>query len=298
MMFHLKKGDKVGIASPAGFLTSPKDIELAVKYLTAHGFVPVIGKHVFDKYFYMAGKDEARASDVNRFFADPEVKAIFTTAGGCGSQRILPYLDYQLIKKNKKPLFGLSDNTSLQNALLAKAGCPSVTGFSLKYDFKSGNISAFTEASLLQVWAGKKQKIKSGETLNPGRAQGELIGGCLSTFRNLCGTPYFPALKGKILLIEDVGERTHKIGVMLTQLSQQKDFDKLAGIIFGKFVNCEPFEAQDGSVDEALQEFAQNFAAQIPVIKNFDYGHVPNRYVLPLGQKVQIDALSCLLEYL
>ena len=85
---------------------------------------------------------------------------------------------------------------------------------------------------------------------------------------------------------------------MLTQLSQQKDFDKLAGIIFGKFVNCEPFEAQDGSVDEALQEFAQNFASQIPVIKNFDYGHVPNRYVLPLGQKVQIDALSCLLEYL
>lgn len=294
-MFQLKKGDKVGIASPAGFLNGIKDIAPAIKYLENLGLKPILGKHALDKYFYMAGKDVDRAADLNAFFADPNIKAIFTTAGGCGSQRVLPYLDFAMIKKNAKPVFGLSDNTTLQNALLAKAQCPSFTGFSLKYDFKSGALSAFTEKSLLEVFSGKKQKIVSGETLAAGQAQGILIGGCFSTFRNLFGTVYMPSLKNKILLLEDVGEKTHKIGVMLTQLSQQKDFDKLSGIIFGKFVNCEPFEAQDGSTDDALKEFAQNL--KIPVLKNFQYGHIADRFVLPLGKKVKLDAKACLLEY-
>ena len=297
-MIKLNPKDKVGIASPAGFINSLDDIAPSLEYLTSLGLEPVIGNHVLDKYFYMGGTDADRAADLNTFFADDSIKAIFTTAGGAGAQRVLPFLDYDLIKKHPKPIFGLSDNTSLQNGVYAKANCPSVTGFSLKYDFKSGHFSDFTKASLEAVFKGEKQKIQSGKTLCSGSAEGILIGSCLSTFRNLCGTAYMPDLSGKILLLEDVGEKSYKIGVMLTQLLQQKDFEKVTGIIFGQFTNCAPFEEQDGTVEDMLQEFPQLLEKQIPIITDFQFGHIPDRYVLPLGEKVRLNADSCLLEYI
>ncbi len=297
-MIKLNPKDKVGIASPAGFINNMEEIAPALEYLQSLGLEPIIGKHVLDKYFYMGGTDVDRASDLNGFLADDEIKAIFTTAGGCGSQRVLPFLDYDLIRKNPKPIFGLSDNTSLQNGIYAQTQCPSVTGFSLKYDFKDGQFSNFTKKSLEMVMSGQKQKIQSGQTLVSGKSEGVLIGGCLSTFRNLCGTAYMPDLNGKVLLIEDVGEKSYKIGVMLTQLLQQDGFENVAGIIFGQFTNCAPSEAQDGTVEDMLQEFPHLLNKQIPIIYNFAYGHIPNRYVLPIGEKVRIDAGACCLEYI
>ena len=297
-MFKLNPKDKVGITSPAGFINSLDEIAPALAYLRSLGLEPVIGRHVLDKYFYMAGTDADRAADINGFFKDDEIKAIFTTAGGCGSQRVLPHLDYALIRKNPKPIFGLSDNTSLQNGIFAQTQCPSVTGFTLKYDFKDGHFSNFTQKSLEAVLSGEKQKIQSGKTLVSGSSEGILIGGCFSTFRNLFGTPYMPDISGKILLLEDVGEKSYKIGVMLTQLLQQKSFENVAGIIFGQFTNCAPSDAQDGTVADMLQELPQLLTKQIPIIYDFAYGHIPNRYVLPLGQKVRLNADTCVLEYL
>lgn len=296
-MIKLNPKDKVGIASPAGFINSLDEIAPALEYLQSLGLEPIIGKHVLDKFFYMGGTDANRAADLNGFFADDEIKAIFTTAGGCGSQRILPFLDYDLIRKNPKPIFGLSDNTSLQNGIYAQTQCPAVTGFSLKYDFKNGHFSDFTKKSLEAVLHGKKQIIYSGKTLISGVAEGELVGGCLSTFRNLLGTSYAPDLNGKILLLEDVGEKSYKIDVMLTQILQQKEFENLAGIVFGQFSDCFPFEPQDGTVEDFLQEFPHLLRKPIPIIFDFAYGHIPDRYVLPIGKTVRLDADKCLLKY-
>lgn len=297
-MLPLKKGDKVGIVSSAGFINSLEDIQLALDFLQSQGLMPVLGKHVLNQYLYMAGTDEERAQDINDFFADNDIKAIFTTAGGCGSQRVLPLLNYELIKHHPKPIFGLSDNTSLQNGVYAQTKCPSVTGFSLKYDFRSGKIFPLTKMSLLKVLNAEKQIIRSGETLRKGVAEGIFIGGCFSSFRTLFGTKYMPSLAGKILLLEDVSEKSYKISLMLTQLCQQKDFDKIAGFVFGNFNACDPFDPKDGTVDDFLDEFVSLLPPHIPVIKNFEYGHIPDRYVLPIGEKVRMDANACTLEYL
>lgn len=297
-MFTLKAGDKVGIASPSGLLNSPEEIKLPLDYLEALGFECVLGKHVFDKNHYMAGADKDRAADLHDFFKNPEIKAVFTTAGGCGSQRLLPLLDFDLIKNNPKPVFGLSDNTALQLGIYTKSGIPSVTGFSLKYDFKTGHINDQLEQSLKAVINGEKQIITSGESLVSGMAEGILIGGCLSLLRSLCGTSYFPDLEDKILLLEDVGEKTYKLDLMLTQLRQQPNFDKIKGIVFGVFADCEEADDGDGSVDDILDNFASELPKNVPVIKNFLYGHIPGRYVLPVGKNVRIDADKCLLEYL
>ena len=89
-MIKLNPKDKVGIASPAGFINNMEEIAPALEYLQSLGLEPIIGKHVLDKYFYMGGTDVDRASDLNGFLADDKIKAIFTTAGGCGSHPILP----------------------------------------------------------------------------------------------------------------------------------------------------------------------------------------------------------------
>lgn len=297
-MFTLQAGNKVGIVSPAGHLKSPEDIKLPLDYLASLGLECVLGDHVFDQNFYMAGTDADRAADLHRFFTDNEIKAIFTTAGGCGSQRLLSLLDYKQIKNNPKPIFGLSDNTALQMGIFAQTGIPSVTGFSLKYDFKKGHIDGIVDASLKAVISGEKQTIISGEIMQKGQEEGILIGGCLSMIRSLCGTPYFPDITDKILLIEDVGEKTYKLDLMLTQLRQQPNFAKIKGIIFGTFADCETADEGDGTVDDVLADFITYLPSSIPVIKNFAYGHISSRYVLPVGTPIRLDAEKCLLEYI
>lgn len=296
-MNTLKAGDKIGIASPAGFVRSEEELKLPLDYLKSLGFECIIGKSVYKQDRFMAGTDEERAADIMDFFKNPEIKAIFTTVGGCGSQRILPHLDYEIIRNNPKPIIGLSDNTSLQNGLIALSGNISYTGFSMKYDFKNGHIDGLVDSSLKAVLNGEKQEIKSGETIMGGTAQGKLIGGCLSTFRSLIGTPYFPDLDNSILLLEDVGEKVHRVDLMLTQIRQLTDFSKVKGIIFGTFANCAPSDEEDGSIDDAIADFSKNIAS-IPVIKNFAYGHIPSRYVLPIGTEVLLDANACRLRFL
>lgn len=296
-MTALKTGDKIGIASPAGFIRDAEDLRLPLDYLASLGFECVIGKNVYKQDRFMAGTDKERATDIMDFFKNPEIKAIFTTAGGCGSQRILPLLDYDIIKNNPKPIIGLSDNSSLQNGIIAKTGNISYTGFSMKYDFKNGHIDGLVDSSLKTILAGEKQEIKNGQTMIGGTSEGRLLGGCLSTFRSLAGTPYFPDLTNSILLIEDVGEKVHRIDLMLTQIRELTDFHKVKGIIFGTFAACEASDIEDGTVDDAILDFCKNITP-IPVIKNFAYGHISSRYILPLGAKVQLDADNCLLKFI
>lgn len=295
-MQPLKPGDKVGIVTPSSFLPSKEAFQLGIDYLESLGFEVVLGKHVFDQFRYMGGTDQDRAEDLNNFYRDPSIKAIFSSKGGSGSQRILPYLDYEVIKNNPKPLFGFSDVTAVQLGIYAKTQAPVVTGFTLMYDFKSGHIDGLVDSTLKTILNGEKVIVQSGKTIIGGVAEGKLIGGCLSLIRNLCGTDYYPDLTDAILLIEDVAEKTYKIDLMLQQLQQNPNFSKIKGIVFGEFADTMVSDPEDGTIDETIAEFCKDLS--IPVIKDFPYGHVPSRAVLPIGEKVRLDANNCRLEYL
>ena len=82
------------------------------------GLKAKIGSHVMDRFGYLAGKDQDRADDLNEAFADPDVDAVFALRGGWGASRLLPMLDYDMIRQNPKILLGYSDVTSLLNAIL------------------------------------------------------------------------------------------------------------------------------------------------------------------------------------
>ena len=98
------------------------ELQLALETLEAIGLKAKVGDHVMDRFGYLAGTDEDRAADINAAFADPRIDAVFALRGGWGASRILPYLDFDVIRKNPKILLGYSDITSLLNAVFAKTG--------------------------------------------------------------------------------------------------------------------------------------------------------------------------------
>lgn len=282
----LSAGDKIAFVAPSSYI-DPESLTAAQRWFEQRKIVVEVMPHVFDRYRYMAGSDADRAADINASFARADIKAVFCVRGGAGSAKILDLLDYKTIGANRKPVFGLSDSTALQNALYVKAGVTSYTGFLPVLDFKYSVLNEKIERDLDAVLNGETYIIKSGKALCHGQAEGVVVGGCLSVFCQLCGTPYFPDLKNKILLLEDVGEKTYKIEMMLNQLRLQKGFDRAAGIIFGQFKNCGAADPEDGTVDEIIADFAGGL--DIPVLKDFAYGHETERRILPIGGKIHLD---------
>ena len=289
-MFKLQKGDKIGIISPSSCLEN-KDISPALNFLKNFGLTSVLGKHVNASYHYMGGTDIQRAEDIMEFFKDTSIKAIFCTRGGAGSLKVLPHLDYNIIRHNPKPIFGFSDSTVLQNGIYSITKNISYSGFLLAYDSIQGEVNNLQQQDLLTIFQGKKQNIHSGETVIDGEAKGILIGGNISALNSLCGTPYFPDLRNKILLVEDTGIKSYQLDIMLHQLKMQKNFDKLKGIIFGEFSNIRIVDECDGNIDDNINYFCQELT--IPVIKNFAYGHVPARHILPIGKNICLNANKC-----
>lgn len=295
MYYPLCPGDKIGLVSPSRQVTK-EEIAAGVDYLKSLGFEVVFGEHVFDSFRYMAGTAENRAADIMKFYQNKEIKAIFATSGGDGCQYVLPLLDFEIIQKNPKPFCGFSDTTALLNALTARTGLVNFNGLTLNYDFRSGRLNPQLDKAVKTVLFGNDFCFAGGECVKEGEARGELIGGCLSLLRNLCGTPYFPEMSGKILLIEDVEEPTYKIDLMLQQISRNPGFDKIKGIIFGNFLDCSVRKEADGTIDEVIDFFAEGL--DVPVIKNFPFGHEFDRRLLPLGAEVEIvsAAEQCLIR--
>lgn len=271
-----------------------QNLKRAVKYFESIGYRVALGQNLKKQHRYMAGTPEERAADIMDFYKDRDIKAIFCARGGCGSQMVLDCLDYEVIKKHPKPIFGLSDNTALQLGIYAKTKAVGYTGISLVRDFKAEKLNPTVAGSLKAVLNKESQTIKAGKTVHGGTAEGVLIGGCLSMIRSMCGTQYLPDLKDKILLIEDVSEYTYKIELMLTQLRQCKNFDKVKGIIFGDFKDCKPQAKADGSIDDVIKDFCKGL--KMPIIKDFPYGHKDKRYILPIGGKIKLDADKCVVE--
>ena len=286
-MALLKKGDQVALIAPSGWVKKSR-LKDGLAWLEKQGLKPVLMPHAFQRHFYMAGSDEARAEDINAAFADRAIKAVFCIRGGAGCTRVLPYVDWKIIKKNPKPIFGLSDSTALQNAAYALSQNVSWTGFLPIFDFKNGPLDKRIEKSMHAVLAGQPQVLKGGKTLIAGKAEGVLVGGCLSVLHYLAGTKYLPDLKDKILLIEDVSEHTYKLDLMLHRLSLEKDFSKIKGLVFGQFLDCTEADSGDGTVHQIIKEFALKY--NVPTLENFPYGHIKSRYVLPIGARVVLDA--------
>jgi len=299
----LRKGDTIGIISPASPMIRER-LDKGIAYLRGKGFSVLLGKHVYDQHGYLAGTDEERLEDLHDMFQNPDVKAIISSRGGYGTPRLLPFLDYELIRENPKILVGYSDLTSLQLAIYSQTGLVTYSGPMAAVEMGKG-MDPFTEENF---WP----HLLSGESyseyptvsdspltrLHPGKATGTLLGGCLSMINPIIGTPYQPDFRKSILILEDVGEEPYRLDRYLSQFRSARIFQQVAGIIFSQFVDCEPGDNPSLTIDEIIKDYTHDL--NVPIVKNFLYGHVDRKFTIPIGASVELDADSLsirLLQY-
>ncbi|MEL6471456.1 MAG: LD-carboxypeptidase [Cyanobacteria bacterium J06623_4] len=297
----LRPGDTIGLVAPASHAYEPEHIQIAKETMESYGFQVVLGQHIADKHGYLAGRDEDRAADLHDMFRRPDIKGIATFQGGYGCARLLPLLDYDLIRQNPKVIIGHSDITSLllaiyrQTGLITFHGSSGLTGVGnyAKAHFRDAIMSAQPVGSTAQPPKTPPNQVERNNrliTLVPGRATGELIGGNLSLFVNLLGTPYEPDTTGKILFLEEVAEEPYAVDRMLTQILLAGKFQDAAGIALGHFVDCFPSDGviQSFSVEEVLRD--RLIPTGKPTLYNLMFGHVEENAVLPIGARATLDA--------
>lgn len=297
---RLRPGDVVGLIEPASASDDPFDLQLVEETIRALGLVPKRAAHLLNRYGYLAGQDRDRAADVNAMFADKTVRAIFAVRGGWGCARILPYLDYGLIRANPKLLIGYSDITALHMAIAAKAGFVTIHGPNGGSSWGKATAESFRQVAFEGQLARYQNPVASDDrlvqnkwrtrTITPGVASGKLLGGNLTVLTALVGTPYLPDFTGAILFLEDVDEAEYRIDRMLTQLGQAGILGKVAGIAFGQCTDCRPRER--GLLGFGLSEvLAQHFSGlKVPVFQGSFFGHMPNQFSIPVGARAVMDA--------
>ncbi|CEG57196.1 S66 peptidase family protein [Legionella fallonii] len=292
----LKIGSTIGLVAPSSPLL-PGRLEAGVAYLQDKGFKVKLGAHLHDADRFLAGRDQDRAEDIMHFFVDRDVKAIVATGGGYGAQRLLPYLDYELIRANPKWVTGFSDTTALHLSLLKKSDLITCSGFVFG-DLDSSNLALSIEQSLMACLADKAFQITQGQCVHSGIAKGPLIGGNLETFMALMGTPYQPDFNGCVLLLEDVNAEPFQVDSRLSQLDLAGVFAQVSGVVFGQFSRCiaKFYPERDGAIDDVINEWSSRLL--VPCLKEFPYGHTEERYVLPIGKEVQLNADKCTLTIL
>lgn len=298
---RLEKGQIIGVLGPAGPM-QPDRLNRGIEYLQQQGFQVKLGSHIHDRFGYLAGTDEARLHDLHDMFSDSEVKAIFCTRGGYGTPRILGHIDYELIRQNPKVFMGYSDVTALQLAIFARTGLATFSGPMVAVEMGKG-ISDFTETHFWETIGSTRSPRKMANIsgaltcIKSGRAQGRLLGGCLSLVTTLVGTPFLPELQGAILLLEDIGEEPYQIDRRLMQLKLAGILGEIRGLVFGRFQDCEPVNpAESLSLEEVIRDIVSDL--NIPVVMNLPYGHVDNKYTIPFGVEASLNADEGYLEIL
>lgn len=297
---RLRPGDTVGLIEPAGFTDDAFDLEVVKETIVAMGLEPKAAPHLAGRYGYLAGTDKDRAADVNAMFADPNVRAIFAVRGGWGCARILPLLDFTMIRRNPKLLVGFSDITALHLAIAAKAGFVTIHGPVAASGWSRFSWDAFSAVAFhgatptLSTPLGQEDRLaqRAGRirTFRSGVARGRLIGGNLSVLAALIGTPYVPDFTGAILFLEDISEQPYSIDRMLTQLALAGVLGKVAGVAFGQCTDCGPAGASYGgfTLSEVLQQHLEPLG--VPAFQGGQFGHVANQYSLPMGVMAEMDA--------
>jgi muramoyltetrapeptide carboxypeptidase len=292
---RLRKGDVIGLVSPASTPTPREKIQGSVRYLEGLGYRVKIGQHASKAWGYLAGTDEERAEDFNAMIRDPQVKAIFALRGGYGTPRILPLIAYRSLARQPKIISGFSDITALQLAIYRKCGLVTFSGPMPAVEFWK-NPDPYTEENFWRLLTSSKTV---GELSNPleerfdllkeGEARGALLGGNLALAASTVGTPFMPPLKGAVLVLEEVDEYPYRVDRMLAQLKNAGALKDLNGMLLGRFTNCEPKDASKPhlSTDFVLREYAQMVDG--PVLGNLLYGHVPKKLTIPFGLTAQID---------
>lgn len=329
---HLSPGDTVAIVSLSrGMLGEPEFIH---KYYIAkerlergYGLKVVAMPNALKGMDYLYRHPEARAADLMEAFRNPEIKAIFNAIGGDDTIRLLPYIDFDVIRSNPKIFTGFSDTTT-NHFMLHHAGLVSYYGASVMNNFSEYvRINEYTRRMIEQTlfhpqptleipsapywyddedekiwWSEANQNIQKpyhpeeiGYELiqGSGVVEGELLGGCIDVMVELTGTPIWPNKEGwrdKILILETSEEdmSCDMLTWILRNFQAQGIFDVIKGILVGKPARRSKYEPYK-EVYRKVVGFEANHP-ELPILYNVNFGHAEPIGVIPLGIRCRLDA--------
>lgn len=297
----LRAGDSVAIIAPSGPV-DPANLGRGMAALEARGLRFKLGAHLRERHHYLAGDDAARWADWQAAWEDPEVHAVWCARGGYGAMRLLPRIDFDVVRQRNLPFIGYSDITALQGAIAARGGPVTFSGAMAASGYGYGaaqGIDPETER-LLWRWLDPEpgwQPLAQPDdrpltVLQAGRARGPLRGGCLTLVAATLGTPYAPDLADSILVLEDVDEDPYRLDRYLAQLYLAGVFEQVGAVVLGDFASCyPPVRSSDGPrVEELVLGYLEGRA--VPVLCGLAYGHIRRRCALPLGAWARVEADS------
>ena len=311
----LMQGDALGIVAPAGPIDRVR-FDRALGRLRSRGFELKFYGDIYRSSGYLAGDDATRANELMAAFADPETAVVWCARGGYGVMRLLDRIDFGVIRQNPKVFVGFSDITALHTAINQRTGLVTFHGPNVQDGFgKPDDMPAANELALWQNLCGQAAANSllsdvghatapanttysydahcsvndAPHTIRGGIATGQLIGGNLAVLCGMLGTPFEIQTRGRILFLEDIGERLYRIDRYVTQLQLAGKLNEVVGVLLGDF----SYDATDQQEDPTdVARFLEQFFSPlgVPVLAGFPAGHEAINLTLPIGGLIELDA--------
>lgn len=289
----LQPGDTIGVVAPASPFHK-ESFELSCANWRKRGHKVVFEDSLFEREPpYFAGSVKRRAKEIEGMFQRTDVRAILCARGGYGCNYLLQEIDLDVVRRHPKIFMGYSDVTALLTWFHDAAGLVTFHGPMMNKDFSTDD--GVHMLSLTAALSGATQWNLGGaaglEPVVPGRAEGDLYGGCLSMLVASLGTPYEIRTADKILFLEDVGVKPYQVDRMLMQLKLAGMFKGVRGMIFGEMLDCRQSEKQEYRLQDVVKRVVGDLG--VPIAYGLRSGHVSRANVtLPLGVRAALNVTS------
>jgi muramoyltetrapeptide carboxypeptidase len=285
----VRPGARIGVAALSGPV-DPEKLDRGLAELRRLGFEPVPADNLRSRHGLFAGGDSERLDAFHRLADDPDLPAILFARGGYGLMRVLPAIDWDLLRRHPRAYVGYSDLTPFLLEVVRRLGLVAFHGPLVAAEMARG-LTPTEEESFLGALAGRypaEQPFTRWLRGGGEEVRGTLLGGCLSLLVTTLGTPYAADLEGALVFWEDVAEPQYRVDRMLTHLGLSGNLTNIAGMIVG---HLEAGEEPDGDpvdwpalVTDGLARFSW------PLAWGLESGHATPNLTLPLGLPARLKA--------
>ena len=303
---RLAEGDHIVVVSPSSTIADRLAAADAARSRLEKTFGVEItySKNARGQHFYSSGTARQRSDDIMSAFTDPTVRAVFFSTGGATAIDVVDQLDYDIIAANPKIVAGLSDSSTLLNAITARAGVVTFHGFEM-FDFADQELPYAAQSLrsvLFEGWSGpyepnpdwrdlhnESTAYATWREIRGGVAQGPAVGGNSDAFMQLIGTSYAPRLEGAMLFLETYRLQKRHIQALFEELKLRGAFDAIRGLVIGYCLGSDaPGVGNERFIGDIALEATDGY--EFPMMQVGEIGHQVENLIVPVGAEIRIDA--------
>jgi len=277
----VRVGTPIAVVAPS-HAYDPRKLQAGLDIARAYGHELHLLPDTLQPHRYFAATDAHRRDQLITALSSADFGAVWLVRGGSGLTRLIDHLPWADLPP--RPVIGFSDATALLLPLWDRVGSQTVHGPVLH---SLANTSTKDVDHLFRLLAGEPTPALPGRALVPGQARGALTGGNLCLLAALCGTPFQPSARGRILVLEEIGEAPYRLDRTLIQLRSAGVFDGVAGVAVGELTDCAPPPASPWSLDDLLLDVLGPLG--VPVVVDLPIGHGRRNAAFPIGRAAMLS---------